>query len=98
MDVAYLVNEWRQDANWTLQDLAEHTGLSVSYLSDIERKRTEPTLKTLRKIAAAFDAQLDIQFVTECGTLPPGTVLRSRRDIEQLAAQLRAIADGIVEG
>lgn len=35
----------------TLKDVAALTGLSVSYLSDIERGRTEPTLRTLVKLA-----------------------------------------------
>jgi transcriptional regulator with XRE-family HTH domain len=35
----------RQRRGWTLKDLADNTGLSVPYLSDIERnKLTNPTL------------------------------------------------------
>jgi transcriptional regulator with XRE-family HTH domain len=46
----------RQRRGWTLRDLADHTGLSVPYLSDIERGNTNPTLETLTTLAAALEA------------------------------------------
>jgi transcriptional regulator with XRE-family HTH domain len=46
----------RQRRGWTLKDLAHHTGLSVPYLSDIERGNTNPTLETLTTLAAALEA------------------------------------------
>ena len=45
---------------WRLRDVAMATGLSVSYLSNLERGRTEPSLKTLRKIAACYGMRLKI--------------------------------------
>ena len=48
----------RQRAKWTLLDLATKTGLSVPYLSDLERDQgTNPTLETLRSIAAALNCE-----------------------------------------
>lgn len=44
---------WERDL--TLADLSSATGLSISYLSDMERGRTLPTLATLYKLAAAYD-------------------------------------------
>jgi transcriptional regulator with XRE-family HTH domain len=38
----------------TRGQLATATGLSVSYLCDLESGRTEPTLRTLVKLADAF--------------------------------------------
>lgn len=38
----------------TLQDVATVTGLSVSYLSEIERGVVEPSIKTLHKLAEAL--------------------------------------------
>jgi transcriptional regulator with XRE-family HTH domain len=47
----------RQRRGWTLRDLADHTGLSVPYLSDIERGNViNPTLDTLTTLAAALKA------------------------------------------
>jgi transcriptional regulator with XRE-family HTH domain len=37
----------------TLKDIAKYTGLSTAFLSDIERGRTDPSLKTLVKLANA---------------------------------------------
>jgi transcriptional regulator with XRE-family HTH domain len=38
--------------------IAQVTGLSVSYLSDMERDRTEPPLRTLAKLARAFNTNV----------------------------------------
>jgi transcriptional regulator with XRE-family HTH domain len=46
----------RQRRGWTLNDLADRTGLSVPYLSDIERRNvTNPTLETLAALATALE-------------------------------------------
>jgi DNA-binding XRE family transcriptional regulator len=39
----------------TLANLSSATGLSISYLSDMERGRTLPSLATLYKLAAAYN-------------------------------------------
>jgi len=55
MDIASHVQYLLGRNEWTLKTLSDKTGLSVSYLSDIQRGRTIPTLYTLEKIAAAFE-------------------------------------------
>jgi transcriptional regulator with XRE-family HTH domain len=45
----------RQRHGWTLKDLANKTGLSVPYLSDIERSNGNPTLETLTTLATAME-------------------------------------------
>jgi transcriptional regulator with XRE-family HTH domain len=63
----------------TLKALAARTGLSVSYLSDMERGRTNPSLATLETLAAALDMTVlnlltGVDFAgeqTDAG-LPPG--------------------------
>lgn len=49
------IRELRKGQGMRLAQVAEKTGLSVSYLSDLERGRTDPSLKTLRLLAACFD-------------------------------------------
>jgi transcriptional regulator with XRE-family HTH domain len=49
------IKEVRTQFDLTLKDLADRTGLSVSYLSDIERGRTNPSLGTLEALAMALD-------------------------------------------
>jgi transcriptional regulator with XRE-family HTH domain len=46
----------------TLAEMSSLTGFSVSYLSDIERGRTVPTLKTIQQIATAAGYMVMIQF------------------------------------
>lgn len=38
----------------TLLEVSEQTGLSVSFLSDIERGRTNPSLESLEKLAGCY--------------------------------------------
>ena len=45
----------RKEKGLTLRDLAQHTGLSISYLSKIERDATSPMLSSLDSICAALD-------------------------------------------
>ncbi len=55
MTLAERFRELRKERGWRLKDLAEATKLSVPYLSDLERGRTNPSLDTLRTIANAFE-------------------------------------------
>lgn len=55
MDIANHLRHLLDQKEWVLRDLSNQTGLSVSYLSDIQRGRTMPTLETIEKIAAAFE-------------------------------------------
>jgi transcriptional regulator with XRE-family HTH domain len=48
----------------SLQQLSDHTGLSVAMLSKIERGSLFPTLPTLLRIALVFGVQLDHFFVS----------------------------------
>lgn len=47
------------------REIAEAAGISISYLSDIERGRTEPTLETLESIFKACGARLRIAYVDD---------------------------------
>lgn len=68
MQLGERIQQLRKDRGWTLSDLATHTDLSVSYHSDIERDRTEPSLKTLVKLADAFDMKvIEILYPVDLG-------------------------------
>ena len=73
------LRELRKTRDLTLKNLAEETGLSVSYLSDIERGRTNPSLKTMEALASALDVTMQmlltgVEFVEETSSedLPLG--------------------------
>ena len=52
------VRNIRKKRGITLKELAEKTGLSIGYISQIERDLTDPSLSTLRKLSAALDIQI----------------------------------------
>ncbi|MDR5683797.1 MAG: helix-turn-helix transcriptional regulator [Armatimonadota bacterium] len=86
------LREVRRHRGLTLVDVREKTGLSVSYLSDLERGRSNPSFETLERLARAYDMSvLDLlSGVEEAGEatpegLPPGLaelVKEGRVDIE----------------
>ena len=52
------IRQLRMERSLTLQALAEHTGLSPSMLSLLERGKTGPSIGTLVVIAASLGAQM----------------------------------------
>lgn len=48
------LRELRSERGLRLKDIAEHAGISVPYLSDLERGRTNPSLETLQTLAGAY--------------------------------------------
>jgi len=73
------IRELRRNKGETLKATSEGTDLSVSYLSDIERGRTNPSLHTLETLANHFgitvtDLLSGVEFagVKTENALPPG--------------------------
>jgi len=73
------IRELRKRMGETLKETSAGTGLSVSYLSDIERSRTNPSLQTLEILASHFnitvaDLLFGVDFAGERtkNSLPPG--------------------------
>lgn len=50
-----LIREFRLKRNMSLQELARKAELSVSYLSEIERGKKQPSLEVVEKLAAALN-------------------------------------------
>lgn len=67
IDLANYLQLMRQSHNWTLREVAGKTGLSISYLSDLERGRTLPSIETLEKLAAVYGMTLAIRFMDNYG-------------------------------
>jgi XRE family transcriptional regulator, regulator of sulfur utilization len=49
------LRELRKERELTLKNLADRSGLSITYLSDVERGRTMPSLKMVQRVAEAFE-------------------------------------------
>lgn len=54
-----LIRKCRQKRNLTLRELCDKAGVSVGYLSQVERGNATPSLGTLAQIARALDLGLD---------------------------------------
>ncbi len=48
----------RKQHKYTLKNLSEKTGLSVSYLSDMERGISSPSMESAEKIAKVYNLDL----------------------------------------
>ncbi|MBF6841806.1 helix-turn-helix domain-containing protein, partial [Acinetobacter baumannii] len=55
MQLGNKIREVRQKAKLTLNDLASKTGLTASYISQVERGLIDPSISSLRRISAALE-------------------------------------------
>ena len=53
------LRELRSERGQRLKDVSEIAGISIPYLSDLERGRTNPSLETLQTLAAAYDLSVN---------------------------------------
>ncbi len=53
--IGYSVRAHRRDKGMTLQQLSDISGLSIGYLSNLERNANSPTLVNLQKICDALE-------------------------------------------
>lgn len=54
------IRNLREERNYTLSDLSDKAGLSISYLSEIERGAKRPSIKTIDKIANALNVSRNL--------------------------------------
>lgn len=66
-ELGVLVREQRTAAGLTQSELAQRTGMSQPAIARLEAGGTEPTIATLRRIAAALDIELVVEFHTPAG-------------------------------
>lgn len=93
------IRAMRKARQWTLEQLADQTGLSVAYLSDIERGEANPSIETLEKLANAFGGGL--VFRIEYRWQKEEMVYMPRAEYEHLmaiVAELQAKLGHILQG
>jgi len=56
------IRKYRNKRNWSQSDLAEHAGISLDFISNIERGNKWPYPDTLFNIAQALDVEIDLLF------------------------------------
>jgi transcriptional regulator with XRE-family HTH domain len=99
-DVGAYIRDQRRKAQLSLRKLAERSGVSNPYLSQIERGLRQPSAKILKGIAVALEVSAETLF-TQAGILDGGPedtgesgVLRSIfRDPELTEGQRRELAE-----
>jgi len=57
MGVGQKIRLLRKEKDLTLKDVAQRANISISYLNDIEKERSNPSLDTLKQIAKALDVK-----------------------------------------
>lgn len=67
INLAEYLNAMRENRDMKLREVSERTGLSISYLSDLERGRTLPSIETLEKLASCYGMNLAIRFMDDSG-------------------------------
>lgn len=73
------IRRMRNAEHLTLADLAEKTGLSISFLSQVERGNNDPSINSLRKIAIALGCPLTTFFEERERSAGPVVRKRERR-------------------
>lgn len=74
MNVGKRIRDSRISAGRTIQDVAEASGFSTSYVSQVERGTANPSLSALSRIAVAVDLDVsDLFSVDGAGTSPDNT-------------------------
>jgi len=71
------VKKLRQDRGWSLDEMADASGVSRSMLSEIERERANPTLTVAFRIARAFGMSLEDLVVGAGGGVSSIQVIRA---------------------
>lgn len=92
------IRKRRQMMSMTLQELSKACGVSVSYLSQVERDNAVPTLGTLAEVAAALDVSIDhfiatprqVDSVTRADTRPRFSVAGNSVVYERIGADFPA--------
>jgi transcriptional regulator with XRE-family HTH domain len=74
-----MIRRMRKSQNMTLEDLAIKTRLSLSFLSQVERGLTNPSINSLRKIALALECPVSTFFDEASGTNGPVVRKHERR-------------------
>lgn len=78
MDIGARIRATRLSKTLTLEDLSEKTGLSKSFLSNVENNRTSPSINSLEKIAQSLEIPISVLFLQR--NFIPQIVTAEQRD------------------
>lgn len=90
------IRDLRKARRLTLKELAERTGLSVGYLSEVERGIASPNVKSLHDIAAALGVTISWFFHAADAAEPGEHVVFVRHDKRRQVAFSNGIIDELL--
>ncbi len=64
-DLGAKIREKRLEKQMSIKDMAEKTGLTSGFISQVERNQTEPSITSLRKISQALEVPVFNFFIDE---------------------------------
>ncbi|MCC5909407.1 MAG: helix-turn-helix transcriptional regulator [Clostridiaceae bacterium] len=64
--IGYKIKALRQEKGLTQRELAKAINYSNSYIGDLESERTNPSIKTLERIAQYFSIEINYFFDIKC--------------------------------
>ena len=89
MDIGGRVRSIRLSKELKLEDIASKTGLSKSFLSNVETGKTSPSINSLEKIAQALEIPISTLFMQKL--FLPRIVKASQRDKTQFGQDQRMV-------
>lgn len=65
ISIGYKLKQIREQKGYTLKQLAEYSGLSIGFISQVERDQTDPSLASLKKLSHGLGIKLKDLFDQE---------------------------------
>lgn len=81
MKISKKLKQMRKENNLTLKELSNKSGVSISFISDIENGRRNPSIETLKVLASALDTSAG-EFLKE---EPIKETINKNKDITTIA-------------
>jgi transcriptional regulator with XRE-family HTH domain len=98
--IGYRIRALREEKNLSLTELGNFTNLSPTYLSEIEREESIPSLPTLRKLAKFFDVPISIFLNSNSiGSIMAEKLIKARRQkglSQKELAKLAGVSPGLI--
>jgi len=94
-EVGQRIREFRQRKGWTLEDLSSRCGLSVSFLSQVERGLSSLSISSLQAICKAMEIPLTYFFAAPSGN---SLVLKAGRPRSRLRIEDSGVTYNVLSG
>lgn len=90
----------RKEKGISLEDMGHHLGLSLSYLSEVERGRRVPSLESLHHICRFFNIPVSLLVTSSSKVRVTGEKIRLNRETKGISqkhlAQMAGLSSGLV--